>query len=166
MPLQPCRVCEKQVSSDAPTCPHCGAPDPVGAMAERQAAIQATLAEQQKANAQRMGVGCALLLGVPLVIWAAMLNFEPSEPEHSAIEAYIVCEQHVKSRLRSPGSADFPFFGGSEHTTSAGNGRYVVRSYVDAQNAFGGLLRTTFSCTVQWRPGDNWQLVDLQIDEG
>ena len=91
MPLQPCRVCGKDVSSDAPICPHCGAPDPVGAMAERQAAIQATLGEQQKANAQRMGIGCALLLGVPLVLWAAMLSFGPSAPEHTASEAYLAC---------------------------------------------------------------------------
>ncbi len=28
MPLQPCRVCQREVSTDAAFCPHCGAPQP------------------------------------------------------------------------------------------------------------------------------------------
>lgn len=41
MPLVQCRACKHEVSSDAPSCPQCGAPDPSGAKAAAAAAATA-----------------------------------------------------------------------------------------------------------------------------
>ena len=60
----------------------------------------------------------------------------------------------MTSRLRAPGSADYPF----GHVTSVetlGNNRYRLASYVDAENAFGGDVRTTFVCVVEGSGDDD-----------
>ena len=54
----------------------------------------------------------------------------------------------MSSRLRAPGSADYPF-GHVTNVQVLGDDRYRLSSYVDAQNVFGGEVRTTFVCVVE-----------------
>jgi hypothetical protein len=56
--------------------------------------------------------------------------------------AMVMCKQEVRKRLKAPATADFPTFMNSELK----DGKYVVTSYVDAQNGFGANLRTYFQC--------------------
>lgn len=74
--------------------------------------------------------------------------------------AGIMCQDFVKNRLRSPGSAKFPgVMDGEPKVSSLGSGRYSVRSYVDSENGFGALLRSDWSCEIRKVPGgDKWQL--------
>src|SRR5580693_5113852 len=63
-----------------------------------------------------------------------------SEPDKS--KAYIISQNFVEDRLKSPSTAHFPIFDYSckqleDHT-------FLVRSYVDAQNAFGATIRTDY----------------------
>ena len=60
----------------------------------------------------------------------------------------VVCESEMSTRLRAPGTADYPF-GHAGNVEALGNDRYRLRSYVDAENAFGGEVRTTFVCVVE-----------------
>ena len=55
------------------------------------------------------------------------------------------CEQAITERLRSPRSARFPR-NMSDGASRQLDGSYVLRSYVDAQNAFGAEIRTKFVC--------------------
>lgn len=82
--------------------------------------------------------------------------------------AFIICKDFVKARLRAPASADFPFM--DFESKVIGTNEYSVRSYVDAQNAFGAQLRQNWSCRVRYNGGEdadpsNWTLLDLAIDE-
>ena len=88
----------------------------------------------------------------------------PAPPQHEAVEAYVVCQQFVEDQLRAPSTAEFggPY---SQVTTHNGGGEYTVRTYVDAENAFGAMIRNDFTCTVQHTSGDSYRLIDLTMSE-
>jgi hypothetical protein len=67
-------------------------------------------------------------------------------------------------RLKAPSTADFPWYD-EDNVQDEGNGRFVVSSYVDAENAFGAKIRVFFYCEVQYEGGDRWKLVDLTLFE-
>ena len=76
--------------------------------------------------------------------------------------AWAYMQIFVEKRLKSPKSADFPFGGGSYHTTDLGGGRYKVNSYVDSQNAFGANIRTHFDGVIKRKDG-GWILEYLNF---
>lgn len=61
--------------------------------------------------------------------------------------AAIAAQQEMKKHLKSPGTAKFPWF--DNHVSDAGNCQFIVTSYVDSQNGFGGVVRTDFIASVQ-----------------
>ena len=75
--------------------------------------------------------------------------------------AAVACQEFVTRRLKSPGSADFPWNFGE--VTSTGD-TFTVRSHVDSQNSYGALLRTNYVCTVEDR-GESWFLVEMDLSE-
>lgn len=84
-------------------------------------------------------------------------------PSHDEISAYTMCQQFTEERLKAPSTAKWPW-GASDATTHLGDGRYRVRTHVDAQNSFGAMIRSQVDCTVRYVGGDKWQLEALQID--
>lgn len=84
--------------------------------------------------------------------------------KNNSIMAYVVMEDFVKERLKSPGSADFP--GVSEHvnhTKYLGNQKYQIISWVDSQNSFGALMRTNFIGVIKQVSKDSWKLLSLNF---
>jgi hypothetical protein len=81
--------------------------------------------------------------------------------------AYIMMEDFVKRRLRSPSTADFPgFFGGrGDHVQYLGEQKYRIVSWVDAQNAFGATIRNNFVGEIQQVSEEQWQLISLDLFE-
>jgi hypothetical protein len=64
--------------------------------------------------------------------------------------AHNFVKQHVKEQLRSPKKADFPFTPTEKVLTRAGAKCVVVlRSWVDAPNAFGTEVRSTYIAEVE-----------------
>jgi hypothetical protein len=84
--------------------------------------------------------------------------------EGKEIDASTYCERHVRRRLKSPSTADFPW-GTSDRVQYSGDGRYRMRSYVDAENAFGATVRLDFDCIVKTEDGESWRLIDLQMQQ-
>lgn len=82
--------------------------------------------------------------------------------EGSTLEAGGMCREFVKNRLRAPATAKFA---GLSDTTSVklDDGSFLVRSYVDAQNGFGALIRTYYRCQVRPIDRDNWGLIALDM---
>lgn len=76
--------------------------------------------------------------------------------------AWSYTQLFVKERLSAPSTAKFPF-GGFRDVEPLGNGRYRVRSYVDSQNAFGGIVRTKFTAVIN-RIDGGWRLENLTIE--
>lgn len=66
-------------------------------------------------------------------------------------EAWVCAQIKVEGMLASPKSADFEFGGATKSTTALGDEKYEIKSYVDAQNAFGAEVRQNFECTVKYK---------------
>ena len=85
--------------------------------------------------------------------------------QDNATMAYLMMEDFVKQRLKSPKSADFPgFFDGRyNHVKYLGNQKYLIDSYVDAQNSFGAIIRNNFIGKIEQTSRDSWSLISLEI---
>ncbi|MGY1778762.1 hypothetical protein [Geodermatophilus sp. SYSU D01036] len=73
--------------------------------------------------------------------------------------AKVMCEDFIEERLKAPSTADFS---GIFDTTITGSGDdYTVRGYVDAENSFGAMLRSNYTCQIHDNGDDTWSLVSL-----
>lgn len=70
------------------------------------------------------------------------------------IEAFTCAQMEVQDMLVSPSTAEFEYVSSSEATTALGGEKYLVSSYVDAQNSFGATVREYFTCSVTYYPND------------
>ncbi len=103
-----------------------------------------------------------VLVFLTLAVGSSNSGSRGTRPEHDTLSAWVMCQQFVEDRLRSPKSADYPG-GYDRYTTDLGGGRYRVKAYVDAKNAFGVELRTKFECTVKYSGNKKWTLEDLKM---
>lgn len=81
-------------------------------------------------------------------------------------EAFVYCRRYVERSLKAPSTADFPW--SPDRTFILPDQTYVVKSYVDAQNGFGAMIRSQWHCKIKFMGGetmnvDNWQLKELEI---
>lgn len=79
---------------------------------------------------------------------------QKSEASDDAMEifAYRVSQDVVKKRLSAPSTAKFPSSVWDRESITIihlGNQRYRIRAHVDAQNAFGVMVRQPYTITVQ-----------------
>lgn len=89
---------------------------------------------------------------------------DAGEPERDTMdegEARFVCEDFVRDRLKSPGSADFQ----RPDISPLTNDRWQVDGTVDSQNGFGALIRSSYSCLVRDTGDGMARLIDLEISE-
>jgi len=80
--------------------------------------------------------------------------------------AYVMCREYVKQSLKAPRTAKFPGMFEETYTSatiSLGGNSFRVRSWVDAENSFGALIRNNYVCKVTYTGNDNWRLDDLQM---
>ncbi|MEQ9141635.1 MAG: hypothetical protein RJP96_02650 [Algiphilus sp.] len=82
------------------------------------------------------------------------------------IGACVAAQMFMERRLRSPSTADFascaPRAGETDvEVLTRSPYRYRVTSYVDAENAFGGIVREQFTAEVESGGGD-WTLRSIQ----
>jgi hypothetical protein len=78
------------------------------------------------------------------------------------IEAYVMAQEFVNQRLKSPGSAVYPDYQDG-YVQRIGNNTYQITSYVDSQNGFGALLRSGWTATVQNAGNDRWKCGGVQL---
>ena len=88
----------------------------------------------------------------------------PSVPTES--QAKIMAQGMVKQLLKSPSTADFPSF---DYTTTNVGNQYTVVSYVDSQNGFGAMIRSSWRVVMthnggEWNNPGSWILNELYID--
>jgi hypothetical protein len=146
-----CKECGKDVSTQAKTCPNCGAkvvdPD----------ASKNTL------------IGCVGII-VIVVVLSVLGNTcsGPSKPKTEAekqedilSDAFYMCQAFIEKNLRDPDSADFITRYNSSLVSKNSKGNYVVSMQVRAANGFGGKTVSVFTCELTPSGGDNWRLIDL-----
>lgn len=79
--------------------------------------------------------------------------------------AFVMSQTFVKKQLRAPSTAEFPY-SSAEGVSSRKTApcKYNVIGYVDAQNAFGAMIRQRYFVEIEYLPGrDVWRLLDLEM---
>lgn len=102
----------------------------------------------------------AVVLGIFFVIGLVGMAARDKEGEDKS-GAWTAAQGFVESRLKSPSTADFPWYQ-EEKIHYLGNDSYRVSSYVDAENSFGATMRSNYTCTVK-REGERWTLVNIDM---
>jgi hypothetical protein len=103
-------------------------------------------------------VGFIVGLGALLSKNGGPRGSEPKGKVERENEAVAFCEDRMRRALVAPGSATFPW----ATARAVGNRTYVVSSYVDATNGFGGEIRTYYTCRARYT-GDEWTMVAFDV---
>jgi hypothetical protein len=122
----------------------------------------------KKGNPKVAAIGCASLLAVIVAVGVIAVATDDSDGKPLDESAAVMCEEFVKKRLKSPGSAEFPGVMDSDYaktTTLSSNKpwKYKVTGAVDSQNGFGATVRSDYICTVSTQDNDTWTLDDLDL---
>src|SRR5690606_1515356 len=123
MALQNCHECGNNVSTEAATCPSCGAPVKPKALAEQPKPKK----RRSRKGLVVVGIFAIFVLSCIGVFTgeearerfsdrptaASATDREPDPPrtwrdEHASIHAFAMMRNHVRDRLRSPSTASFP----------------------------------------------------------
>lgn len=70
------------------------------------------------------------------------------------------CLESVRSKLKAPATARFE----DRTVPTFNNGSWAWGSYVDAQNSFGAMIRTSFVCTVTGTTADDARVQTVLLD--
>jgi hypothetical protein len=96
-------------------------------------------------------------------------DFSTTEGKNDfAQKASVISQYFVKQNLKSPSTANFPFNNYSWSDPNETNKSIIIKSYVDAQNEFGGLIRNTYVINIKYKGGDwsdtnNWDMIDIKF---
>lgn len=81
------------------------------------------------------------------------------------LEACYAAKKLITSSLRTSETANFQDVK-EWHAQNIGERRYLVSGWVEAQNAFGVMLKQTFIAEVQRKPDvDYWKLISLEMGQ-
>jgi len=136
MSIKACPECGKDVSTEAATCPHCGA----------------------KPNRRVLPAYLMAILGGLIV--TALITGVANEPGPTEAErACAMAREFVKERLKAPATASF-----SECTSwQEPGGGWEVKGYVDSENSFGVKLRAPFFVRLSHAEGNEWTASNTQV---
>lgn len=155
MARAPCRHCGNEIDARIQKCPYCGIPRPVVARPAAPPRGRAATA----VGAFSIVAGLAGLVVIGALVFS---GWDQAGPEHDGAEAWTVCKQAVERRLVAPRTAKWPW-NYNQHTTELGGGRYRVDAHVDAQNAFGAMIRNRVHCMVRWISGDQYIVETVEV---
>lgn len=105
-----------------------------------------------------IGIGVGVVAVVALCFANASRDTAPSAEDQQGDAKRACQEKFIADRLKAPASAKF-----SGVTVSESGGSYTVAGSVDSQNAFGALVRATFTCAVRL-DGDQWILESAAVN--
>lgn len=142
------------------------------AVPEEAQKVARELKARERIWARRAAVVVAIVIAVGAV--AATIGMRrdssarvatPATPpvRHSASTANSMCERFVLRRLDTPSTAKFAPAREAK-ATHEGGGTYVVRSYLDAQNLLGAMVRSRYVCmTTYQEDARTWRLDALDF---
>jgi hypothetical protein len=85
--------------------------------------------------------------------------------EREKVAVWTLCKTAVKDSLKAPSTADFPWT--MNVSVSPDLEYFTVNSFVDAQNSFGAMIRTTYLCRMKFNGGglDGWVMDSLSVHQ-
>ncbi len=78
-------------------------------------------------------------------------------------DAVVACQLAVEDVLKAPSTADHPRLS-TVNPVKRSDGSWRVVSYVDAENSFGAMIRTGYTCTARKVSG-GWRVDSLDVDD-
>ena len=87
-----------------------------------------------------------------------------AQKEDKSTMAQIIAHDFIKTQLKSPSTADFPWFAHRISRSKDEDQVYTVISHVDSQNSFGAEIRTKFWIKLRYLGGEasdtrNWEII-------
>lgn len=135
------------------------APAPAVPASESGATVAPGVKEKKPGNPILGFVALLIIVGT-IIYSCSNRDDEGGGDGRDDIGAGIACETFVERQLRAPSTADFPSH--TDYVISGSGDRYVVNGYVDAQNGFGAMIRTDWTCTVlRDNANEQWTLESL-----
>lgn len=103
-----------------------------------------------------------LCIGV-VTIYGLTQGSKPKDPATADLsgDAFVICQSFVRKQLKAPSTAKFP----AAESTKKDGATYTVAGGVDAQNSYGAMVRTPYTCVVHADGNDKWSLVDLKMEK-
>lgn len=152
-----CPECSKMISDKADMCPHCGYP--MGKIKK----------EAKKKEETKSAIGWTITCFLVIVLYIAFgkpafdTPQKPHEPDDT--EAFVMSQSFVEQRLVSPTTAKFPYIGDAYEVTKIDSVTWRIHSYVDSQNRFGAMVRTSYKAKLMYVGNEKWKLLDIKIYE-
>lgn len=88
-----------------------------------------------------------------------------AEDKPDRIAAWVMAQEFVNQKLKSPGTADYGWQNPEESVTETGENDFRISAWVDSQNSLGATIRTHFVCEIHYAGDDRWQLKRLEFSE-
>lgn len=140
---------------------------------EEEEKLRASLREKgEKKKQSKQAIGCLIVILIVVVFFIIIFSgggggTPTIQQGTSDTMAYIQSQAYVKTALKSPASAKFPF--ADYEYKKYEDDSYLITSYVDAQNSFGAIIRSDYSTVLKYLGGEdadpnNWELKKLIID--
>ena len=92
-----------------------------------------------------------IAIGIVIVIFTENKSKTPTKTE-TYISCYTYSQDLVKKKLKSPKSADFPWY--SDSFIKEKGDTITVTAYVDADNSFGANIRVNYIATIKVKNGE------------
>ncbi|NTU68906.1 MAG: hypothetical protein HGB02_08515 [Chlorobiaceae bacterium] len=77
--------------------------------------------------------------------------------------AFVLSQGVAKDHLKAPSTAEFPSMTDKNTLVAKSGHEYTIYSWVDAQNSFGAMIRTEYTCKVVQVGEYDWRFVDFQF---
>jgi hypothetical protein len=113
--------------------------------------MENNIENKEKSN-KNLPAGCLVI--IIIVVVAGWLVY-PKGDSGMAIDAYLTTQVHVKKYLKAPATAQFPEYDKS-FVKKINDTSFEVNAYVDSQNGFGALLRSTYLIRMHQDDKGNW----------
>lgn len=73
-----------------------------------------------------------------------------------------LCQKSIKQILKAPASAVFPEAWDRGNSFMRVKDRWMVTTFVDAQNSFGAMIRSNYGCVFEENPPANFTLLKMR----
>jgi hypothetical protein len=105
-----------------------------------------------------------ILVAIVFALAKACNPDSTSTQDHSD-DYYFACtaaEKEVKEELKSPSSAKFPVC--SEMDITNTRNTWTIKSYVEAQNSFGAMIKTNFTVKIELLGNNKYSVIYVNVD--